>query len=118
MRGAFTPGIAHEGNSKFEGDNDNEKDTSEKGIEAEHREAVDWLGQQRQSFQDFAPEDPVPCLVVAPPIRLGGERIRFQKSSRMKDCGSFFLRIPPAMSSQQDENTGLWSGFPERYFII
>jgi hypothetical protein len=73
MRGAISLGIAHEGNSKFEGDNENEKDTSEKGIEAEHREAVDWLGQQGQSVQDFAAEDPDPRLVLAPPIRLGGE---------------------------------------------
>ena len=56
MRGAISLGIAHEGNSKFEGDNENEKDTGEKGIEAGKREAFE--GQPGQAV-DHSPEAPV-----------------------------------------------------------
>jgi hypothetical protein len=54
-----TTGISPTGQFKFEGEK-NEKDTGKKGIEAEHREAIE--GQPGQAL-DHAPEAPGSVVV-------------------------------------------------------
>jgi len=61
------------GQIKSEGENENEKDSGKKGIEAEHREAIE--GRRGPYFDDRAPKETVIGLATILPSLSTGLRV-------------------------------------------